>query len=112
MAGPQKMGTPYQEALKALAEQVACAYREDCCDFQVSAGLIQGNTLIAVTVVFDLTGTECWVPLELGTERWSDERRVRIEQDARAVLTQRLAIEVTVADVVERRMREVLYGYR
>jgi hypothetical protein len=106
------MGTPYQEALKALAEQVARAYREDCCSFQVSAGLIQGNTLIAVTVVFDATGTECWVPLELGAEPWSDERRARIEVDARAVLTQRLAIEVTVAEAVERRMREVLYGYR
>lgn len=112
MASPQKMGTAYQEALKALAEQVACAYREDCCGFLVSAGLIQGNTLIAITAVFDLTGTECWVPLELGPEGWSEERRLRIEQDARAVLTQRLAIEVTVADVVERRMREVLYGYR
>jgi hypothetical protein len=106
------MGTPYQEALKALAEQVARAYREDCCSFQVSAGLIQGNTLIAVNVVFDATGTECWVPLELGGEPWTDERRAKIERDARAVLTQRLAIEVTVADVVERRMREVLYGYR
>lgn len=106
------IGTAYQEALKALAEQVARAYREDCCGFHVSAGLIQGNTMIAVTATFDATGTECWVPLALGGDPWTDERRVRIEHDARAVISQRLSIEEGVAYIVRQYMRGVLDGYR
>ncbi|MCC4607165.1 hypothetical protein [Xanthomonas campestris] len=106
------IGTAYQEALKALAEQVARAYREDCCSFQVSAGLIQGNTMIAVSATFDATGTECWVPMSLGSDQWTDERRSRIEHDARAVISQRLSIEEGVAYIVRKYMREVLDGYR
>ncbi|MBV6816043.1 hypothetical protein ACE15N_13110 [Xanthomonas campestris pv. passiflorae] len=106
------IGTAYQEALKALAEQVARAYREDCCSFKVSAGLIQGNTMIAVSATFDATGTECWVPMSLGSDPWTDERRSRIEADARAVLSQRLSFEERTARSVSDFMQGVLDGYR
>ncbi|CTP83350.1 hypothetical protein [Xanthomonas graminis] len=112
MTAPRKIGTAYQEALKALAEQVARAYREDCRSFQVSAGLIQGNTMIAITVVFDGTGTECWVPMDMGTEPWSDDRRSRIEHDARVVINERMKLESFTAEFVLARMQEVLDAYR
>ncbi|PZU27397.1 MAG: hypothetical protein DI584_09115 [Stenotrophomonas sp.] len=107
-----RIGSAYQEALKALAEQVARAYREDCCDFLVSAGLIQGNTLIAITVTFDNTGTECWVPLDLGAEPWSDDRRCTIEHDARTVLEARLEAERGAAQQIAELMEGVVDAYR
>jgi len=112
MDGLAKIGTAYQEALKALAEQVARTYREACSEFVVSAGLIQGNTLAAITVTFDSNGAECWVPLELAGEPWTDERRSRIEADTRAVLAGRLLAEHDAAALVAERMQEVLDGYR
>jgi len=112
MSDPLKIGNAYQEALKALAEQVARAYREDCCSFQVSAGLIQGNTIIAITAVFDGTGTECWVPLPLGRAPWTDERRATIEAHARAVIDNRLEVERDAASMVAGHMQEVLNAFR
>lgn len=106
------IGSAYQEALKALAEQVARAYREDCGSYQVAAGLIQGNTLIAITATFDNTGTECWAPLDLGAESWSDERRSAIEHDARLVLETRIEAERGAQQQVAEFMKGVLDAYR
>lgn len=110
MTGP--IGSAYQEALKALAEQVARAYREDCGGYQVAAGLIQGNTLIAITVTFHNTGTECWVPLSLGAEPWNAEHRRKIEDDVRQVLSARVSVEHEAAATVAAFMQEVIDGYR
>ncbi|WP_093533278.1 hypothetical protein PWP89_16275 [Stenotrophomonas rhizophila] len=107
-----KIGNARQEALKALAEQVARAYREACCGFHVSAGLIQGNTLIAITAVFDGTGTECWVPLELGQEPWTAERRRLLEAQATLVLDARLRADRVAAAQVEAHMQEVFNAAR
>ncbi|HGM7334448.1 TPA: hypothetical protein ACKQCJ_000752 [Stenotrophomonas maltophilia] len=112
MAQLANIGSAYQEALKALGEQVARAYREECSEFTVAAGLIQGNTLIAITVTFNHTGAECWVPLDLGGQPWTDERRCQIEDDARRVLGARLLVEHEAAALVATRMEEVLNGYR
>lgn len=108
----RKIGTAYQEALRALSEQVARAYREDLGSYQVSAGLIQGNTFIAVSVIFDSTGTECWVPMDLGSEPWSAERRSKIERDASTVIAERMKLELETAELVSQRMQGVLDAYR
>ncbi len=77
MSQLENIGSAYQEALKALGEQVARAYREECSEFTVAAGLIQGNTLIAITVTFNHTGAECWVPgAGARMEKWLPPSRV------------------------------------
>lgn len=107
----RRIGNPYQEALRALSEQVSRVYREELGTYRVAASLIQGNSLIAITVVFDGTGTECWVPLELG-DGLSHERRARIEHEASHVVGKRLELDRFTADFVSSKIQGVLDGYR
>lgn len=113
MKANRKIGTAYQEALLALSEQVARIYREEVGDqYQVDAYLIQGDTVICVSVGFLLSGREAWVPLELGVEGWSDARRQRIVHEASHVIEQRLKLERFAAEYVAGKIRGVIDAYR
>lgn len=113
MNAKRKIGTAYQEALLALSEQTARIYREEVGDqHQVDAYLIQGDTMICVSVTFQLSGREAWVPLELGIEGWTDARRQRIMHETSHVVEQRLTLERFAAEYVAGKIRGVIDAYR
>jgi len=112
MSAKRKIGTAYQEALLALSEQTSRIFREEVGDqHQVDAYLIQGDTIICVSVSFLLSGREAWVPLELGIEEWSDARRQRIVHEASHVIEQRLRLERLAAEFVAGKIRGVIDAY-
>jgi len=113
MSGNRKYGTPYQEALLALSHQVARIYREECVDgYRIDVDLIQGDTLIAVTVTSHHSGQEAWVPLEIGAEGWDEHRRARIIHEVSYVIGERLKVERFVADYVAAKVRGIIDAYR
>ena len=113
MNAKRKIGTAYQEALLALSEQASRAFREDVDDqHQVDAYLIQGDTLICVSVTFLHSGREAWVPLELGSEGWSDARKQRVVHEASHVIDRRLKMEKRFADYISAEIRGAIDAYR
>lgn len=108
-----KIGSAYLEAFRALSEQFARAFRKSGTElYTTTCSLIQGDTFIAVGFEFYATGEEGWVPLEIGPEGWSEERRQTILRDAERVLGERLRLEKFSEQDVARRFEEVLYGLR
>lgn len=113
MATPKKCGTPYQEALLGLCRQVRRIYREEVeQDLRIEVSRIQGDTLICVSVQFQGSGREAWVPLEIGPEGWSEQRRLRIVHEATHVVGKLLDTEKMVGIFVSSRIQEVINGFR
>lgn len=113
MANGRKIGTPYQEALRGLCGQVQRIFRDDV-DHQheIDASLIQGDTIICLSVRFLASGREAWVPLELGAEGWSEQRRQRIVHEASHVIGKLLAMEKFAGAYVNSQLQGVLDAYR
>ncbi|MGH8063232.1 MAG: hypothetical protein ACREO7_14600 [Pseudoxanthomonas sp.] len=113
MGAGKRVGTAYQEALLALSNQVVAIFRQEIGDrYQVTASLIQDDTIICVSVAFLESDREAWVPLEIGTEGWNENRQQRIVHEASHVLEERLKLEKLTADYVNAKIRGVLDAYR
>lgn len=113
MTASRKFGPPYIEAMRGLSGQFARAFRKSGSElYETSCHLIQGDTFIAVSFEFLATGEEGWVPLEIGPEGWSEERRQKILRDAGHVLDERLKLEKFSDQDVAKRFEEVLNGLR
>lgn len=113
MASPRKIGTPYQEALRALGLQVQRIYREDLnAEHEVDAYLIQDDTFICLSVRFLANGREAWVALELGKEGWNENRRQRLVHEVSHVVSTLLSMEVFVGQYVNAKLQGVLDAYR
>lgn len=113
MNAPRKIGSAYSEALRGLSDQFGKAYLESRSDvYVIDCHLIQGGTIICVSFVFQATGHEGWVPLEIGAEGWGEERRQKILEDANQVLKAREEIEREGVETIAKRVQEVLDALR
>ncbi|KAF1721961.1 hypothetical protein [Pseudoxanthomonas wuyuanensis] len=112
MDAKRKIGTPYQEALLGLSEQISTIYREEECsaDIAVDAYLIQDDRFICLQA--SIAGREAWVPLEIGTEGWSDTRRARLIYEVTRVVRKRLDLERYTGEYVKAQVGKVIDAYR